>query len=406
MKGKLCAIKKYGIVFGGLIFGYMLAMIAVFCIPNSWLMNNYNMSMGEFNRGSYWALDDFLVGTNMDGQTDKLILSNCVSQEGNSVVYNAMDVNNYARYWHGYLVLVRPLLCLFKYKYIKYMSMILCFVLLCIAYQKLSELLGKGIGVAYVIAMCMGNIICIPLLFQYMAMYYVTVISTILFCLLYQKRKRFSAGIFFLVVGSVTNFLDFLTSPLVSLGLLLVPACLLYTREKEYTAGHGIGYLVHKSVLWVLGYGGTWLAKWCVSSVLLKRNVIKDAIETIIYRTEGAADEVINRFDVLQRNLSTMFPKGAIAVAAALFVMWIFLLVKKHQSLQQIKNAAPVVLLAGYPVVWYFVLANHSQIHSYFTYRTLEITIFAVLAFMAACIKEKSAGVKDGQNSSIDSVLQ
>ena len=48
----------------------------------------------------------------------------------------------------------------------------------------------------------------------------------------------------------------------------------------------------------------------------------------------------------------------------------------------------PVLLVAAYPFIWYLVLSNHSQIHSYFTYRTLETSVFAVLAFMAVCVRK------------------
>lgn len=190
------AIKKYGIVFGILLLIYMVSMMLSFCIPNSWLVNNYNMSMGEFDHGSYWHIDNFLIGTQMDGQTDKLMLTNTMKQEQNTILYNAMDVNNYPRYWHGYLILLRPLLCFFKYKYIKYMSMILCFALLCIAYRKVCELLNPGVGIGMVIAFSMGNIICIPLLMQYMSMYYITIAAVIIYCTLCQKKRILAAVCF------------------------------------------------------------------------------------------------------------------------------------------------------------------------------------------------------------------
>ncbi len=35
-----------------------------------------------------------------------------------------------------------------------------------------------------------------------------------------------------------------------------------------------------------------------------------------------------------------------------------------------------------YPILWYIVLANHSYMHFWFTYRSLGVTVFAVLSFM------------------------
>lgn len=387
--GKQIWIKKYLLVFGGLLIAYMAALLLCFCIPNKWVQENYQEAESEFTRGSYWMVDDSLVGTRMDGCTDQLILDNCLVDEEHSVLYNMMDVKDYARYWHGYLILVRPLLCVLKYKYIKYVSMLLCFVLLCIAYQKVSEVTNQGVGIGFVLALSMGNIIVVPLLFQYMSMYYLTVISVILYCIFYQKRKV-NPGLFFMVVGSLTNFFDFLTSPLNSLGILLVLAFLLYVREMETSFRERIRFLIQKSFAWVCGYGFTWLAKWCVASVILQRNMIADAFTTILFRTVGNEEYPTNRIEMLRQNLGYMLPKGGRLVLGIIVLCWLVLLLKRrYESREKLVAYLPVLICAVYPFLWYLVLANHSQIHSYFTYRTLETSIFAVLAFMAVSIKDK-----------------
>ena len=247
--------KRYPVVFAGLILLYLILLFVVSCIPNEWLSGNYEESMKEFTKGMYWSVDDSLVGTQMDGGTDQLILSNCVTDESHSAFYNMLDVKDYARYWHGYLVPVRPLLCLMTYKHIKYISMILCFVLLCLVYEKVGKAINRGVGMALIVSLCMGNIIVIPLSFQYMSMYYITTVAVLLYCLA-AKRGRPDAGLFFLAVGSVTNFIDFLTSPLNSLGMLLVVAYLLYVKQAPEERGlKRILFLLKNSVAWVCGYG-------------------------------------------------------------------------------------------------------------------------------------------------------
>jgi hypothetical protein len=344
------------------------------------------MSIGEFDRGSYWALDNALTGTGMDGKTDLLILSNCIAQEGESALYNAMDVKNYARYWHGCLAIVRPLLVLLKYKYIKYMSMILCFVLLCVAYQKISAALGAGIGVSFVVSLCMGNIVCIPFSFQYMSVYYVTILAVIFYLIRYERKRTVNAGLFFFVTGSVINYFDLLTTPAVTLGLPLVIAFLLYAKEEDYTPARGVTFIITKSVAWVLGYGLTWAFKWVIGSVILRKNVIADALDTIFYRTGTDGIDSLGRGDALLLNLEKMFPKGAIAVLALLALIWLIFIVLKRVDLGSAKKLWPVLIIAAYPFVWLMVLANHSQIHAYFTYRTLEPLLFAVFAFFASMI--------------------
>lgn len=413
MKTKLLTgWKRYPVVFAGLILLYLLLLFLVFCIPDSWLGDNYEESMTEFTKGMYWSVDDALVGTQMDGGTDQLILSNCVTDDSHTPFYNMLDVSDYARYWHGYLVMVRPLLCLMTYKHIRYISMILCFLLLCLVYEKVGKLLNRGVGVALVVSLCMGNIIVIPLLFQYMSMYYITVVAIFLYCLA-AERGRPDDGLFFLAVGSVTNFIDFLTSPLNSLGMLLVVAYLLYVKESPGDgAGKRMLFLIRNSVAWVAGYGFTWLAKWCIASVFLRRNVIADALDTILFRTAGNEEYPTDRLGTIRVNLGYMLPKGAVAVLGVLAVCWVGILVLARIRRQSRRSGTgkmreyvisiscedkktiaaylPVLLTAVYPFVWYLVLSNHSQIHSYFTYRTLETSIFAVLAFMAVCVRKNA----------------
>lgn len=381
----LQSIKKYGIVFGILILLYIGAMTAVFCIPNTWIEHNVTMSLGEFDRGTYWHVDNYMVGTMMDGQTDRLMLSNALRQEENSVFYNALDVSAYPRYWHGYLVLLRPLLCIFKYKYIKYLSMILCFLLLCAAYRKVCELTNTGVGVGMVLAFGMGNLICIPLLMQYMSMYYITILSVLAFCTLYKRNKNFDMGLFFLVVGSVTNFFDFLTTPLISLGFPLVLALIVCAKEEKHRTRDCFWFGLKQSFLWAAGYGGTWLAKWCIASVVLQKNVLADAMENILYRTGG--DAQTGRLAAIGENLVMMFPKPAVVVVLAVALVWLVLMKRGHAPASFVKKMLPLLCVACYPFVWYLVLSNHSQVHDYFTYRTLEVTVFAAVAFLSMCVR-------------------
>ena len=171
-------------------------------------------------------------------------------------------------------------------------------------------------------------------------------------------------------------------------------------------------FLIRNSVAWVAGYGFTWLAKWCIASVFLRRNVIADALDTILFRTAGNEEYPTNRLGTIRVNLGYMLPKGAVAVLGVLAVCWVGILVLARirrksgrpgaggmgehvmcvscADKKEIAAYLPVLLTAVYPFVWYLVLSNHSQIHSYFTYRTLETSIFAVLAFMAVCVRKNA----------------
>lgn len=387
MKEILRTGKKYIAVFCGLIFLYIVLMVLVHMIPGSAVEENFLEAVTGFETEHSWMLDPFMPGTEMDGVAEYQIFSMTNLIEGKGPLYNSMKLY-YARYWHGYLVYVRPLLAAVGYGQLKYINMMLCFVMLCIAYEQVKELCGRKVAMALVVTLCMGNIVAVPLLVQYMSVYYVTEIGIIAYCMLYKKKKLKNIGIFFMIIGSVTNFVDFLTAPLITLGLILVLALLLYEKEPDYNFKKGFWFLIRNSVAWVCGYAFTWIAKWCIASVVLRKNVILEGINQVLLRTQGNSSMPGHPLAAVERNLERMFPGVTVAAFLVLLVIWIVCWFKKQQKVKNVVGHLPLLLLALYPFVWYVVLANHSEIHAHFTYRTLEITIFAVLSFMAVSLNK------------------
>ncbi len=72
------------------------------------------------------GIRDILLGTNVevDGRNPVDSLFEVVALANDNYI-----VKNYGRYWHGYQVLLRPLLCFFSYPDIRQINMILQFIL-------------------------------------------------------------------------------------------------------------------------------------------------------------------------------------------------------------------------------------------------------------------------------------
>ena len=141
------------------------------------------------------------------------------------------DSYEYARYWHGYLVLLRPLLALFNYEGIRIVLLILTIltagtlvVLLCKKINLLS-------GIIFAIGLLSVNIFIVSRSINEILVFLVAFISSIF--LLLRKDKIKHIGLFFFVVGSVTNYIDLLTAPLVTLGLTAITYFLLLQKDEE-----------------------------------------------------------------------------------------------------------------------------------------------------------------------------
>ena len=140
------------------------------------------------------------------------------------------------------------------------------------------------------------------------------------------------------------------------------------------------------AVSWAIGYGLFWAAKWVISSALLQQDIISQAISQITYRSgevlnETEGGESITNTGALLRNLSFMFPTwtwkiAAVSAAALLVFRWFFRDFFKPIAL------GPIVILLAIampPYAWYFLIANHSWVHYWFTWRNQAITVFSVL---------------------------
>ena len=63
-----------------------------------------------------------------------------------------------------------------------------------------------------------------------------------------------------------------------------------------------------------------------------------------------------------------------------MLIIWFILFIVNRRK--NVIDILPILVISIYPILWYIVLANHSYMHFWFTYRSLGVTVFAVLSFM------------------------
>lgn len=210
----------------------------------------------------------------------------------------------------------------------------------------------------------------------------------------FQNKKYLLA---FFMVGSLTNFVDLLTAPLVTLGVPLIT--LLYLYLKTISSNEKISLQYLKSIFficfsWGIGYGGTWIFKWIIASFLLKKNIIFDAFNQAVFRTEGNQQYPLDRSDMLKRNISLILNHFNGVIFVLLMLLVVVLVIRKRDVviLKLNKNSFYLLLIMSFPYIWYLAMANHSQIHYYFTYRAQIITVLSFLSFLSFILSEISKG--------------
>lgn len=131
-------------------------------------------------------------------------------------------ISSYSRYWHGYQVILKLLLLILNYQEIRYINMCLQNIIISFAVITLWKKDLKLYIAPYLIMIYSLMPVSTALSLQFSTIFYLMNVASII---LLNKFEKFEAEgntlIFFLCVGIVTSFFDFLTYPLITLGVPL-----------------------------------------------------------------------------------------------------------------------------------------------------------------------------------------
>lgn len=302
----------------------------------------------------------------------------------------------YDRYWHGTVMLLRPLLAFMDMEEIyRFMAavFVLLFLLLCaLLYRR------KLLWLAAVLAALL-----LPCGMQYMpfcAEYWPCWLIALLFMIyiLIRKPGMREGSFLMLAAGTAAAYMDFLTTETVTFGLPFLTLLLLWEQDRPETGtAEYLLCLIRSGALWAAGYAGALLAKWTGSSLLLGENRIDFALNKAVYWESGYTDTPGGAEAVLE-NLRMVFPFRGITgsldllllclgIATALFC-FVFLFRRTDAP-----AVCPALLAAAcIPLLRFLALPLHAEYHAFFTFRALYLTLAALAAYIAKMTDWQSAG--------------
>ncbi len=299
-----------------------------------------------------------------------------------------MHLREYSRYWHGYLLYLKPLLLLFTWEQLVWIELALHIVLLI----TVAVLAVKKKLSCVVPAMVAGLLFMKPELMTVsltMSVCLIITMAAMIFQLCkgdWLEQKGWYPE-FFLCVGILTSYFDFLTYPIMTLGF---PLCLYFMSREQEGVWAAIKRIVGYSFCWGVGYAGMWASKWVIADITLQTGTIKDALWNVIGRTEaiGGRPRMNGGFYVVSLNLqeygSSIYPVMAGVLMAAVVVMIILALCNKVSVKTVCQTIVPFLIIAVIPFAWIVVVQHHSALHARFTFR-----ILGVAAMAAACLAIK-----------------
>lgn len=306
----------------------------------------------------------------------------------------------YLRYWHGSIAVVRPLLTILPvrgiYVFNAVLLMLLFLILMTVLLRMHEPVPAFGI--------LMGSILTawwfVPLSLEYTWMCQLSLLACLIMTLLFRRERKDLYGLFFFITGIVTIYLDFFTTETLTLLLPLLTLIWL-ERGKENV----LKIAAEAVISWGIGYVGMWVMKWIMAAAVFRENVIPYLSGHIQEWLGGSPDYSFLRYVAAaeSRNVSCMFPAGygaAGAAAAIILVLGVsFFGFRYRRKGADLKLICIFVALGTIPFLRYIVLRSHSFRHYFFTYRALAATVFAIVLILAELTGIDKKGIKqDGKD--------
>ena len=187
-----------------------------------------------------------------------------------TAIVNGYPANQeYLRYWHGSLVPVRIMHLFWNVNQIYIFHAVLMAVLLIIlTMQLLCQSFWKE-AIAIIFSFLMVRIWAVPFSLEYTWAFLCMLFFSII-CVRSPYSKHI--GIYFMLCGMLTVYLDFLTTETLS---LLIPLLLiLRIRSIHHKEAALWKFIISSCLMWGIGYAGMWIMKWVIASLVLHQNVM------------------------------------------------------------------------------------------------------------------------------------
>lgn len=296
---------------------------------------------------------------------------------------NEQGNSHYTHYWLGMRVFIRPLLYFFTYQNIRGIISTVFIALWFISTIAVHRSLGKYLSIAFFSSVVCMNIPIVTSEIQYVTCFYVMFLSVIA-VIKFKDYPRWIGPLFF-ITGAVTQYLDFYTYPLITLGFPLLILMALNSGASMKEQGQRMGTSI---LSWLVGYGLFWIIRLLLVQLFTEHDdTISKAFEKLFTWTGTASDDPYSKYTIqysMQLCFETLFkPHNALLFGAISSFYGIALL--RHCAQHSVSKPTWLcMLVALMPLIWIMVVSRATGNHYWFQYRLLAVFVFAIFSFIGS----------------------
>ncbi|MGF6989437.1 hypothetical protein M2145_000518 [Lachnospiraceae bacterium PF1-21] len=391
----------------------VLLMLAVYKIPTDKIEKNVGNSVEIFEKEDYFPYIIYDTPANvLDNYTDIIMLQIAAysdSGEGSEkallnnrgqVGEEAMPLDDlkmqlsgdgmekdYARYWHGYLVILKPLLSIMNYEQIRILNCIMVMLSIMVLFFLIYRKRDAFLGMSMLLLLVVLNPVAIALSLQYSSCFYVLMLG--LYGVLGKRRMTGDTKklmLFFCTLGILTSFVDLLTYPLIIFGVPMAVVFWTWCCEKRaFSKQIKDGFFI--GVSWFMGYALMWSGKWFVVSLFTNRDMKSVVASSIKVRLASESyGENISMVSTFIRNIRPVITVPFIIVSILILIIMLFIMKRETKKVSVNKNSILLLLMSLLPLIWYAVIVNHSYVHRTFTYRSMGISVVSLFLWVCSLL--------------------
>ena len=297
------------------------------------------------------------------------------------------ETYEYARYWHGYISIIRPLLIFFSFNEIR--KILICvFAMLAML---LMMLLYKKINFKYcfiiILSLLVSEYFFMGLNLQGTFTFIIAMLASIIICIRFEKIKNI--GLYFFVIGMATCYFDLLTHPIITLGIPMIIYLLLKQKVENVSLKDSIKFIILNTLLWGIGWIAANVAKWVIVDILYNRDLIHKSLLQFYHRSQRDYSTTLVWYDGLRANI--LYSKAnTITYLVILAIYFVSYLIKNYKRIYiDIKGALPYFIISLMPIAWLILMRNHTLSHMYFTWRMLIVFYIGIGVFFFKLFGEK-----------------
>lgn len=296
------------------------------------------------------------------------------------------QVGKYYIYWNGYTILTRPVLAWWGLGALRVISGALLVLSGVLALSALARRSHALVPLALAGPLLLSSNVMSEPSTSFSQALSMTAIAVGLYLSIVWSAK----GLRWVVIATSLSaaifcYIDLLTIPAVPWALSgTATAMVVYLRRRDVwvAAGHG----VVATVVWPIVFAATWASRWLLATPFLGWHYVWKSIWHLVgFRTGGAYNGVDPSLGAPSKAnfhyWTSHFPTAHTVLIVAV-ICWLIALVYAvlRYGWNRLLLAAVLALPAVVIYVWYEALNNHSQIHRFFVYRGVPVSVGIVLA--------------------------